>query len=78
MGPIGLSGPVALISRFRSRGIWIEQISKMHTAYEQSIDNLYKSSLQFVIKNTPKAFLKDLILSEIIISWYWDQNLAKI
>ena len=45
---------------------------------ERALDTLYNNTLQFVCQNKPISFLRDLILSEIIISWYWNKTYAEL
>ncbi len=77
-GPNGLSGVAALIARLRCRDLWTDRIYGRDTDGGKTVDTLYESTLEFVCRTTPKAFLRDLILSEIIITWYWNQRLAVI
>ena len=77
-GPNGLSGVVGLIARLRSRDLWTDRICGWDGDGEKAMDALYGDTLDIVRRTTPKALLRDLILSEIIISWYWNQPLATI
>ncbi|QCQ21935.1 hypothetical protein [Desulfoglaeba alkanexedens] len=77
-GPNGLSGVAAFIARLRARELWTDAVRGWGADGGKGIDRLYERTLELVRKTTPKAFLRDLILSEIIISWYWNQPLAKI
>ena len=78
LGPSGLSGMAALIARLRSRDLWTDRIYGWDVDGGKGINALYERTLELVRSATPKAFLRDLILSEIIISWYWNQPLATV
>ena len=62
-----LSGAAALICRFPAHGYG--QLTQK-TAYE----GLFNDTIDFAAEYLPKSFLRDLVLSEIIISWYWDKR----
>ena len=78
LGSNGLSGIVALIARLRSRDLWTERTYGWDVEAGKAINALYERTLELVRTDTPKAFLRDLILSEIIISWYWNRPLATV
>lgn len=76
-GPNGLSGAVAFIARMRCRSeLWNARV--IGADIERALDTLYNNTLQFVCQNKPISFLRDLILSEIIISWYWNKTYAEL
>lgn len=77
-GPKGLSGAAALIARLRSRQQWTERLHRGELAAWDDINTLYAKTLELVCRTTPRAFLRDLILAEIILAWYWNQPLAEI
>ena len=67
-----LSGIAALIVRLKAHGY--------ERAYaprpDQESDVLLENTLEFVRSLLPRAFLRDLILHEIVISWYWHKSLV--
>lgn len=78
VGPAGLSGVVALIARLRCRNHWTDRVYGWDADGGKAVNTLYERTLEFVRQTTPKSFLGDLILSEVVISWYWNQSLATI
>jgi hypothetical protein len=77
-GPNGLSGVAALVARLRARDLWTDHVYGWDADGGKGINVLYGRTLELVRRITPKAFLRDLILSEIIISWYWNRPLATV
>ena len=67
-----LSGIAALIVRLKAHGY--------ERAYaprpDQESDVLLENTIEFVRSLLPRAFLRDLILHEIVISWYWHKSLV--
>lgn len=68
-----LSGIAALIVRLKAHGY----DSAFASRPDYGSDALLEETLDFVRSYLPRAFLQDLILHEIIVSWYWHKNLAR-
>ena len=66
-----LSGIVALIVRLKAHSYEFGNAARP----DQGLDSLLKDSLEFVRIFLPRAFLRDLILHEIITTWYWHKSL---
>lgn len=75
-GANGLSGTVALAARLKSHGLWHEPAAGTTFCSDPASGNLYNNTLEFVRRHSPRSFLRDLVLSEIIISWYWNKAIA--
>lgn len=67
-----LSSIAALIVRLKAHGYEREYAGRP----EYRSDVLLKDTLEFVRSLLPRAFLQELILYEIIISWYWHKSLV--
>ena len=67
-----LSSIAALIIRLKAHGYEREYAGRS----EYRSDVLLEETLQFVRSLLPRAFLQELILHEIIISWYWHKSLV--
>ena len=67
-----LSSIAALIVRLKAHGYEFASATKP----DQRLDVLLKGTLEFVRSLLPRAFLQDLILHEIVISWYWHKSLT--
>lgn len=78
LGLNGLSGVAALIARLRARDLWTDRVYGWDADSGKAMDGLYGKTLELVRRATPKALLRDLILSEIIVAWYWNQPLATL
>ncbi|MEQ8189013.1 MAG: hypothetical protein ABRQ39_13660 [Candidatus Eremiobacterota bacterium] len=66
--PDALTGAVAFICRLKSRGYEISS----------ELESLIKDTFDFIKKFLQRAFLRDLILAEIFISWYAENLIWKI
>lgn len=76
-GPNGLSGAVAFIARMRARSdLWNPR--ELGVDRDSGLDNLYHSTLPLICQLKPRALLRDLIVSEIVITWYWDKHYAEL
>ncbi|MEQ8172832.1 MAG: hypothetical protein ABRQ38_28375, partial [Candidatus Eremiobacterota bacterium] len=66
--PDTLTGGVAFICRLKSRGYEISP----------ELERFIKDTFDFIKIFLKRAFLRDLILSEIFISWYAENLIWKI
>ena len=66
-----LSSIAALIIRLKAHGYEPEYAGRP----DHGSDVLLEDTLEFVHALLPRAFLQELILHEIIISWYWHKSL---
>ena len=66
-----LSSIAALIIRLKAHGYEPEYAGRP----DHGSDVLLEDTLEFVHSLLPRAFLQELILHEIIISWYWHKSL---
>lgn len=69
-----LTGAVAFICRLKAHG-YDSVLYQNNKPVIKKGENLFHETLQFVRSFLPKAFLRDLILSELLISWYWNKSL---
>lgn len=67
-----LSSIAALIVRLKAHGYEREYVGRR----EYRSDVLREDTLEFVCSLLPRVFLQELILHEIIISWYWHKSLV--
>jgi hypothetical protein len=71
-----LAGITALIHRLRAHGYGdAYKGSQYQQMTPEPYDSLLNETLEFTRTFLPRAFLRDLVLSEILISWYWRKNL---
>lgn len=78
-GMNGLSGATAIIARLHCLDDASESCTRGANAESKEVlDNIYRDTLEFVRRNQQASFLRDLIISEIIVSWYWNQSLAEL
>jgi len=74
-----LTGATSFIVRLRAHGY---ENTVMKYPFSQSrdkkLERLLEESLEFVHSYLPKAFLRDLILSEVLVCWYWDKTLVSL
>jgi hypothetical protein len=67
-----LAGITALIHRLRAHGYGdAYDGSQYQQMTPKPSDSLLNETLEFTRAFLPRAFLRDLVLSEILISWYW-------
>ena len=67
-----LSNMAALIIRLKTHGY-----ENAYTSQSREVcDVPLEDTLEFVRSFSPRAFLRALILSEILIAWYWHKSLA--
>jgi len=75
-----LSGGLAFIARLKASGF--ENSILKHpfreSSYYKNSEALFKRTFEFVKKFLPQGLLRDLIISEVIINWYWNKTLYSI
>ncbi len=72
-----LSGAVAFVLRLRASPHSSNMFTRTYPGdIEIRLDKLLNETLDFTRCQMPLAFLRDLILSEILIAWYWNTSLA--
>jgi len=73
-----LTGAVSLFARLKVHGY--DKVFMGDTLSHRASETytLLEETLHFVRTFLPRAFLRDLILSEMFISWYWHKSLALI
>jgi hypothetical protein len=67
-----ITGSLAFILRLKANG-YESSLSKggvLNNNTAKTLEKLLMDSDRFIKSNLPQAFLRDLIISEIIISWY--------
>lgn len=72
----GLVGVAALLARLKAHSFFYSALKVREDSHDHEIEHLYKTTLDFVKKHSPRGLLRDLILSEVIISWYWDKEIG--
>ena len=71
-----LSGATALFSRLKAHTYWgIANKSAQLPDKSTDLNSLLNDTQLFVKSFLPQSFLRDLILSELIISWYWRKKI---
>ncbi len=72
-----ITGASAFILRLKANGYesTIFQNSDLISKKEKNTEKLLNDTISFVSSFLPKAFLRDLILSEILINWYWNKTI---
>ena len=73
-----LSGVAAILARLRAYDNWNDCFFGRASCDKQSLSELYEQTVSLVRTIRPKSFLTDLILSEIIIYWYWNKHIAAV
>lgn len=72
-----ITGASAFILRLKANGYEssIFQNSDLTYKEDKKTEKLLNDTISFVSSFLPDAFLRDLILSEILINWYWNKNI---
>lgn len=75
-----LTGSLAFISRLMAVGreASVFRMKTDGSPATKSMDSLVIDTYEFVKEFLPRAFLRDLILSELLIGWYWQKRLWPI
>lgn len=71
-----ITGSAAFISRLKANGyenyVFKNNCEEKHL---KKMNKLLDDTIHFVCEFLPRAFLRDLVLSELIIGWYWNQKI---
>jgi len=72
-----ITGASAFILRLKANGYEssIVKKSEMIPKEDKKIITLLNDTINFVSSFLPNAFLRDLMLSEILINWYWNKTI---
>jgi hypothetical protein len=75
-----ITGALAFIARLMAIGqegsVFIP--GSEHSLLTNNMESMVIDTFEFVKESVPEVFLRDLILSEILISWYWNKTIASI
>ena len=71
-----ITGAAAFIFRLKANGYDFSIYKNSNLKFEdKNIEQLLSDTLKFVSDFLPKSFLRDLIISETLINWYWNKTI---